>query len=307
MVQEPDPPLLPPRVALREYLWRLRESWGLDHVRRATPAAGGARAGSAVAGSLGAESAVAGSAGLANQFRPGAHASSGPNRDAGTSSPLELASALPPDAPAAERERALQLLAREIQGCRACRLCEKRKQAVPGEGPATARVAFIGEGPGYDEDRSGRPFVGAAGQLLTAIIERGMGIPRSEVWVGNTVKCRPPGNRDPEPDEIQACEPYLRRQLDIVRPTVIVTLGRFASQLLTGQGDGILKLRGKVYRVPPTWEVAGTPVVPTVHPSFLLRSPEYKPQCWEDIKLAMRELGLEPRGGGRSTGPERPS
>ncbi|MBL8901221.1 MAG: uracil-DNA glycosylase [Planctomycetes bacterium] len=196
------------------------------------------------------------------------------------------------------------MLAREVQSCRACRLCEKRKLAVPGEGPADARVAFVGEGPGYDEDRSGRPFVGAAGQLLTAIIERGMGLERSRVWIGNTVKCRPPGNRNPEPDEIQACEPFLRRQLDIVRPAVIVTLGRFATQLLTGRSEGILELRGQVYAVPSPWEVAGTPVVPTVHPSFLLRSPDYKPKCWEDIKLAMKTIGLEPRRDARPRGDE---
>lgn len=266
---EPKDPLSP-RDALRELTWRLRESWGLPFVRRAPHIESKRIATPAEVAPPSASPAYRTRASLA------------PPVDGAL---LEGAS---------ERDQQLQSLAREIQGCRACRLCEKRKQAVPGEGSSVASVVFVGEAPGFDEDRSGRPFVGAAGRLLTAIIERGMGLKRPAVWIGNTVKCRPPGNRNPEPDEIQACEPFLRRQLDIVRPRVIVTLGRFASQLLTGRTEGIKEMRGRNYAVLPGWEVADTPVVPTFHPSFLLRSPEFKPQCWEDIQRAMKVVGLAP-------------
>jgi DNA polymerase len=144
---------------------------------------------------------------------------------------------------------------------------------------------FVGEGPGADEDRQGEPFVGKAGQLLTRIIEAGMGMKRSEVYIANTVKCRPPQNRDPEADEIEACEPFLAAQIASIRPKVIVTLGRHASLTLLKTTTPITRLRGR-------WNAyAGIPVMPTYHPAYLLRNPAEKRFVWEDIQEVLKRLG----------------
>ncbi|MCB2154793.1 uracil-DNA glycosylase [bacterium] len=186
-----------------------------------------------------------------------------------------------------ERVEALDSLAREeVATCEKCRLCHSRNNVVPGEGNPMAELMFIGEGPGAEEDRQGRPFVGAAGDLLTKIIGA-MQFTREEVWIGNVVKCRPPQNRQPEADEMAACLPYLRRQLEIVRPKVIVTLGKTALMGLLPQHNrvGITKMRGK-------WlEYEGIPLMPTFHPAYLLRSPNQKKYVWEDMQEVMKVFG----------------
>ena len=182
---------------------------------------------------------------------------------------------------------ALARVREEIGDCTRCKLHQGRTQVVFGVGSPEAEIMFIGEGPGADEDAQGIPFVGKAGQQLTKMIEGGMGLRRDEVYIANVVKCRPPGNRNPEPDEIAACEPFLFRQIEAVQPKVIVALGKFAAQTLLRSDAPISKLRGRLH------EYRGTPLVPTFHPAFLLRSPGYKRDAWDDLKLALRVLGRE--------------
>ncbi|MBL8694155.1 MAG: uracil-DNA glycosylase [Planctomycetes bacterium] len=189
---------------------------------------------------------------------------------------------------AEQKANDLAALADAVRACRLCRLCEARRNAVPGEGSPTTRVMFVGEGPGATEDAQGRPFVGAAGQLLTRIIESGMQLRRADVFIANVVKCRPPENRDPAPDEAAACTPYLLKQIEIIDPEVIIPLGRHSMRVLAGTGEreGITRVRGQIFRR------HGRAVIPTFHPAYLLRSPEEKPKAWHDIQLAMKELGL---------------
>ena len=173
----------------------------------------------------------------------------------------------------------------EIGDCQRCRLCEKRHTIVFGVGNPDAEIVFIGEGPGYEEDKQGEPFVGRAGQLLTQIITKGMQMQRSDVYIANVVKCRPPENRNPEPDEIAACEPFLAKQLEIIRPKVIIALGKFAAQTLLKDTTPITRLRGK-------WQsYHGIKLMPTLHPAYLLRNPKDKRLVWEDIKAVLREIG----------------
>jgi DNA polymerase len=182
----------------------------------------------------------------------------------------------------------LEEIARAVSGCTRCRLHEQRTKAVPGEGSPGAALVFVGEGPGEDEDRLGRPFVGRAGQLLDRMIVA-MGLQRAEVFIANVVKCRPPGNRDPLPDEIAACRPYLHAQLDLIRPQVICALGKFSAQTLLETKEPISKLRGQ-FR-----EYRGTPLMPTFHPSYLLRGPERSPDkelVWKDLQQVLLRLGL---------------
>jgi DNA polymerase len=181
----------------------------------------------------------------------------------------------------------LQPLAHEVSGCIKCRLSKTRKQTVFADGSPGARIMFIGEAPGADEDAQGVPFVGRAGQLLTRMIEDGMGLPRSSVYIANVLKCRPPENRNPEPDEIAACRGYLERQIDLVKPEVIVALGKFAAQFLLETDEGITRLRGKwgIYR--------DIPVMPTLHPSYLLRQPVLKKEAWEDLLAVLARLGID--------------
>ena len=176
----------------------------------------------------------------------------------------------------------------EIGDCTRCKLHSGRTRIVFGTGNPQARLMFVGEGPGEDEDRQGQPFVGKAGQLLTRIIEA-MGLKREEVYIANVIKCRPPGNRNPEPDEIAACSPFIRRQIEILRPVVICALGTFAAQLLLGTGQKISKLRGRFHPLPlPSMEQIK--VLPTYHPAYLLRNPQEKKRVWEDMKLIIAEL-----------------
>ena len=184
------------------------------------------------------------------------------------------------------RRRGCPSLAKEVSSCVSCRLCKTRKQTVFADGSPTAKIMFIGEAPGADEDAQGVPFVGRAGQLLTRMIEDGMGLPRSSVYIANVLKCRPPDNRNPEPDEIASCRGYLEAQIDLVKPAVLVALGKFAAQFLLETEEGIMRLRGKwgAYR--------GIPVMPTFHPSFLLRQPAQKKDAWEDLLKVLAKAGL---------------
>ena len=194
---------------------------------------------------------------------------------------------LPPELPPAERREALDRLAAEVKACEACRLCEQRTQTVFADGDPMARVMFVGEGPGADEDRQGVPFVGRAGQLLTRIIEGAMGMPRSAVYICNVVKCRPPNNRNPAPDEMTACGGFLERQIQLVAPDLIFCLGKVASQFVLRSDATMGRMRGRVHRY------GKIPVIPTWHPAYLLRSPGAKRETWDDIKLGLRTLGLD--------------
>jgi uracil-DNA glycosylase family 4 len=185
----------------------------------------------------------------------------------------------------------LEAVRTELGECTRCKLHKTRTNIVFGVGSPEARLMFVGEAPGEDEDLQGYPFVGKAGQLLTKMIEA-MGLRREDVYICNTVKCRPPNNRNPEPDELLACEPFLKGQLGAVKPEVIVTLGKFAAQALLREQTPITRLRGQ-------WrEYEGIPVMPTFHPAYLLRSPAEKAKVWEDLKQVMQRLRLPiPKGG----------
>ncbi|MEA2238241.1 MAG: uracil-DNA glycosylase [Thermoanaerobaculia bacterium] len=170
--------------------------------------------------------------------------------------------------------------------CVKCNLAKTRTQVVYGVGNRNADLMFIGEAPGRDEDEQGKPFVGRAGQLLTDII-KAMKLTRDDVYIANVVKCRPPENRNPEPEELDACRPYIRQQVEIIQPRVIVTLGKFALQSLTEKAYGITAVRGK-------WlEYNGVRVMPTYHPAYLLRTPSAKKDVWADMKQVLAELGMD--------------
>ena len=171
------------------------------------------------------------------------------------------------------------------EDCSRCKLHRQgRRQIVFGVGNSNADLMFVGEAPGADEDEQGIPFVGRAGQLLTKMIAA-MGFERDQVYIANVIKCRPPQNRPPEPDEIASCEPFLFRQIDAIAPKVIVALGSFAAKTLLATDQSISRLRGKVY------DVRGVKLIPTFHPSYLLRSPDKKREAWEDLKAARALLG----------------
>jgi uracil-DNA glycosylase family 4 len=180
---------------------------------------------------------------------------------------------------------ALAAVRTDIGDCTRCKLHTLgRTQVVFGVGNPGADLMFVGEAPGADEDIQGIPFVGRAGQLLTKIIEA-IGMKREDVYIANVIKCRPPQNRNPEPDEVETCEPFLFRQIDIIRPKVIVALGKFGAQTLLRTLDPISRLRGRVF------EYRGSKLIPTFHPAYLLRNPSSKREVWEDMKLVRRILG----------------
>ena len=174
-------------------------------------------------------------------------------------------------------------LAEEVSGCRRCRLCEGRNRTVFGAGDPGARLMFVGEGPGAEEDRTGLPFVGRAGELLTKIIQA-IELEREQVYIANIVKCRPPGNREPQPDEVAACRGYLEAQIDAIRPRVLVALGRVAAQTLLGNDTPIGRMRGQWFAV------RGVPVMVTYHPAALLRNPSLKRPTWEDMQQVRDRL-----------------
>lgn len=215
-------------------------------------------------------------------------------------------STLPPPKPAARRSPELELaaekaaenralaqacpdlasLAQAVSRCTACDLCKTRTQTVFSDGTGRVPAMFIGEAPGENEDRQGVPFVGRAGALLTDIITKGMGLAREDITIANVLKCRPPENRDPTEAEKVMCTPWLDRQIELVNPRVIIPLGRHAAMHVLGLEASMGALRARVH------DRGGRKVVPTYHPAFLLRSPDKKKECWQDIQLAMRELGL---------------
>ncbi len=187
-----------------------------------------------------------------------------------------------PPEPVAE---GLEQIREDLGDCRRCGLSDKRTHIVYGEGNPSARLVFVGEGPGYEEDRSGRPFVGPAGQLLTRIIEA-IKLTRDQVYICNVIKCRPPGNRNPATEEIAACRPFLERQITAIGPEVICTLGTFAAQTLLDTQTPISKLRGRFH----TYN--GIRVMPTYHPAYLLRNPDQKRAVWEDMKKIASQLRI---------------
>ena len=198
-----------------------------------------------------------------------------------------VARALPARRPAAEVVAALAALAEQVAGCRQCKLCTTRTQTVFASGDPRARLMVIGEGPGAEEDRQGLPFVGAAGELLNKILAA-IGLPRDQVYVANIVKCRPPGNRDPEVDEVRACRGYLEQQIDLVQPEVLVVLGRVAAQVLLGTDASLSRLRGDWHAI------RGIPVRVTYHPAALLRNSAWKRPTWEDMQLVRDRLQAVP-------------
>ena len=250
--------------------------------------------------------------------RPGARAAApppsppSPYRTAPRAAPASAlastaADAPPPGAgPAADDERTrrrglLAAIDQEVRTCRSCPLCQARTQTVFGVGDPCASLLFVGEGPGEEEDRRGEPFVGKAGQLLDRMIAA-MGLSRGQVYIANIVKCRPPGNRTPEPREIISCFPYLRRQVDIIRPRAICALGSVAVKGLIAPDASVTRLRGRFT------EYAGIPVLPPIfHPSYLLRNPADKRLAWSDLRKLMEFLGLplaDPGGEGGRLPPE---
>jgi uracil-DNA glycosylase family 4 len=189
--------------------------------------------------------------------------------------------------------RSLAELQRRIDNCELCRLSSGRRNIVFGEGDPDARLAFVGEAPGAEEDLTGKPFVGKAGKLLTDII-RAMGLTRDEVYICNVVKCHPPGNRDPELDEIAACLPFLKAQISLIRPEVICGLGRISAQGMLNRDVRITRERGRWY------SFMGIPLMATYHPGYVLRNLQAKRQVWEDVQKIMKKLGLrDPREGKR--------
>ncbi len=223
-----------------------------------------------------------------SRMRPAPAAAPGQSR-----SEPSTAAALPPSLPTAmpalpPRARAgghasLDVVRSALGDCRRCGLCEGRQNIVFGDGNPEAQILFVGEGPGEQEDRTGLPFVGRAGELLTQMIEKGMGIPRSDVYICNIVKCRPPGNRNPLPPEVSACRPFLDGQIEAIAPKVIVTLGKPAASLLLGREISITRVRG-------TWQTyRDIPLMPTLHPAYVLRqyTPENRRAVWQDLQAAL--------------------
>jgi len=188
--------------------------------------------------------------------------------------------------PGLEATRNLEELRTHIGDCRRCKLAPHRTHLVFGVGNPRARLVFVGEAPGRDEDLQGEPFVARAGQLLTEIITKGMKLRREDVYIANVIKCRPPDNRNPEPDEVASCEPFLLRQLELIGPEVVVALGKFAVQTLLRVKTPITQLRGRWY------DYHGIKLMPTFHPAYLLRNPADKRLVWQDIQKVMLELGI---------------
>jgi DNA polymerase len=191
-----------------------------------------------------------------------------------------------------DREAAMRAVRADLGDCTRCGLCRGRKNIVFGVGNVSTRLMFVGEGPGRDEDAQGEPFVGAAGQLLNRMIDA-MTLSRERVYIANVIKCRPPDNRDPEPDEVASCLPFLVRQIEVIRPEVIVTLGRHSFHALSGSKAGVGASRGRFF------DYRGIPVMPTFHPAYVLRKEgeelrEARKLVWDDLQAVMKRLGLEP-------------
>jgi DNA polymerase len=266
--------------SVRDYLEQLAEE-GLEGLPATAPTRAAAPKAAVPAASVPARDGVS--------SRDAAARAASPPRPA--SAPIEMLSRYP----GLEKTATLEELRAFIGDCQRCKLAPLRTHLVFGVGNPEADLMFVGEAPGADEDARGEPFVGRAGQLLTDIIERGMGLRRSDVYICNVIKCRPPDNRNPEADEVAACEPFLMRQIDLVQPRAIVALGTFAVQALLKVKTPISRLRGNWH------EVRGVKLMPTFHPAYLLRSPGEKRWVWQDIQEVMKLLGIETpaRGGTR--------
>jgi len=205
------------------------------------------------------------------------------------SGPEDMFATPKPEAGVADRAKALRLLQEDLGECTRCVLSRLgRKTVVFGEGNHNAELMFVGEGPGADEDEQGRPFVGRAGQLLNKMIEA-MGLQREQVYIANVVKCRPPGNRTPEREEIETCSPFLLRQIAVIQPKAIVALGAIAARCLLSLNEPMARLRGRWF------DFRGARLAVTYHPAFLLRDPRQKKETWKDLQMVMEYLGLEPR------------
>jgi uracil-DNA glycosylase len=202
--------------------------------------------------------------------------------------PLEIPSPGPSWPPAGD----WPTLREQVAACRACDLCKTRSQTVFGVGDVRAEWLVIGEAPGAEEDRQGEPFVGRAGQLLNAML-RAIGLPRESVFIANILKCRPPGNRDPRPDEVAKCRPFLERQIALLKPRMILVVGRIAAQTLLATDAPLARLRGRLHR----FGEAATPLVVTYHPAYLLRTPADKRKAWEDLKFARASHAALPAQG----------
>lgn len=201
--------------------------------------------------------------------------------------PPRAAAAVPEETVPSVRSDAgagLKAVREDVGDCQRCKLAGGRRNIVFGQGNPNARLMFVGEAPGGEEDVQGLAFVGRAGQLLTDIIEKGLKIPRKDVFIANVLMCRPPENRNPEPDEIIACQPFLEQKIDLIRPKVLVGLGKFGAQWLLKTAEPISRLRGRV------GDYKGIKVVPTYHPAFLLRTPSAKKEVWEDMKVVLSLL-----------------
>jgi uracil-DNA glycosylase len=193
-----------------------------------------------------------------------------------------------PESRVADPAQALKIIREDLGDCIRCRLHKQgRKQIVFGVGSPKAQLMFIGEAPGADEDQQGEPFVGRAGQLLNNMI-KAMGLEREQVYIANIIKCRPPGNRTPERDECETCSPFLMRQIEVIRPQVIVALGAVAAKTLLAINAPMAELRGRWY------DFRGTKLAVTYHPAFLLRDPRQKKEAWKDLQMVMKKLGLKP-------------
>jgi uracil-DNA glycosylase len=224
--------------------------------------------------------------------KPRPASSTGGFAPAASAAPLVLAASaghVPTEAPPGPL-RGLEDVRAWMGDCQRCKLAGTRKTIVFGQGNAHARLMFVGEAPGADEDEQGLAFVGRAGQLLTDIIEKGLKIPRPEVFIANVLKCRPPGNRNPETDEILSCQPFLEKQIELIKPAVLVGLGKFAGQWLLKTAEPISRIRGRV------GSYQGIPVIPTYHPAYLLRNPSAKKDVWADMKIVLELLARDPAG-----------
>ena len=247
-------------------LWRLRARTGGEVAEAEAVPTGAAAA------------AMEGAAGLDDAVARSAQAAVAPTRPTPLADRVPTAARLAPDTAGLDWDA----LEAEIRACQACELCHKRKQAVPGVGDRAARWMLVGEGPGAEEDERGEPFVGQAGRLLDNMLAA-IGLARgNDVFIANAVKCRPPHNRTPEADELAACRPFLERQIALVRPRLLVALGRPAAQALLQREIAISAARGKVF------ERDGSAVIVTYHPAYLLRNPHDKAKAWEDLCLARR-------------------
>ncbi len=199
----------------------------------------------------------------------------------------EMAAPAPVAVPLRIENDSLERIRADIGDCTRCKLCERRTNIVFGDGNPRAQLVFVGEGPGHEEDLQGLPFVGRAGKLLTDMVAA-MGLKRSDAYICNVVKCRPPENRTPERDEVATCSPFLYRQLEVIQPKVIVALGASAVKAMLGEGYSITKVRGQWF------EFRGFQLLPTYHPAYLLRNPNAKPDAWKDLQKVMDVLGLQP-------------